>query len=189
MERDPYAGDEHVTRLARLFREHPAWVQAAARLEPAATSAVFFSHRPGETWHLERREGETLLLPAAPRDADFAFRFTPAAVERLAAVQGDSGEFAVALFRLMGEEDERLRIGFRVRAPFFRLVRRGYLGLLASGGAPVLAYGASHGIRTLATLRRLVEESVRGQPEPWEVDLVGDASAGVSSGLSTRGGR
>ena len=43
-----------VEPLAQLFRGHPAWREAAACLtEPEASSDVYFTHRPGEAWHLE----------------------------------------------------------------------------------------------------------------------------------------
>ncbi|MDJ0852742.1 MAG: hypothetical protein QNK04_30605 [Myxococcota bacterium] len=162
--------DEVVAQLAELFGKHPAWRAAAARLEPAATSTVFFSHRPGEPWHLERREGYTYLEPGRAVDPDFVFLFTPPSVKRLAETDGSIGSFAVELFRLMTEGSEKGRIQLRIAAPFQRLVRRGYLGLLAAGGLRVLAFGAARGVRTLGQLRALVEALHRGEPEPWERD-------------------
>jgi hypothetical protein len=151
-----------------MFLEKPAWVDAARRIESDATSSVFFSHRPGEPWHLERRRGKTLLLPGAAADPDFVFRFTPASIERLCSTEGGIGRFALELFELIAEEDPSLRVGFRIAAPFPRLVRRGYLRLLAVGGLRVLAFGAARGVRTLADLRRLVERVRRRAPEAWE---------------------
>ncbi len=162
--------DESVTRLARMFLENPAWTDAARRIASDATSSVFFSHRPGEPWRLERRCGRTLLLPGAAADPDFVFRFTPASVERLCATDGGIGDFAVALFGLIAEENPRLRVGFRVAAPFPRLVRRGYLRLLAVGGLRVLAFGAARGVRSRADLRRLVERVRHRAPEAWEIE-------------------
>jgi len=162
--------DESVTRLARMFLENPAWADAAKRIESDATSSVFFSHRPGEPWRLERRHDRTLLLPGAATDPDFVFRFTPASIERLCATDGGIGHFAVAFFGLIAEESPRLRVGFRVAAPFPRLVRRGYLGLLAVGGLRVLAFGAARGVRTPADLRRLVERVRHREPEAWELE-------------------
>lgn len=162
--------DESVTRLARMFLENPAWTDAASRIASDATSTVFFSHRPGEPWRLERRRGRTLLLRGAAADPDFVFRFTPASIERLCATDGGIGHFAVALFGLIAQESPRLRVGFRVAAPFPRLMRRGYLHLLAVGGLRVLAFGAARGVRTPADLRRLVERVRHREPEAWEIE-------------------
>lgn len=162
--------DETIERLARLFLDHPAWMAAAGRLTPAATSTVYFSQRPGEAWRLEQREGRTLLLPGAASDPDFVFRFTPLSVGRLEAVRGGIGDFAVALFELILEDDPDVRVGFRIAAGFGRLTRRGYVKLLAAAGPRVLVFGARHGVYTLRGLRRFVADLVSRGPEPWEAD-------------------
>ncbi len=160
--------DEHVLKLARLFGEHPAWRSAAALLADEATSAVGFRHRPGEAWRLVRRDGRTELLRGVDPDPDLAFRFTRRSVERLQAVRGGIGDFAVALFELAIDADDEVRVEIRVRAPFRRLLRRGYVTLLLRAGPKVAAFGAAHGVHSLAGLRRIVVE-MRGRPrEPWE---------------------
>ena len=171
----PETRDESIARLALLFLEHPAWVAAARRLTPEATSTVYFSHRRGEPWRLEQRDGQTRLLRGAATDPDFVFRFTQTSIARLESVQGGIGHFAVELFTLITEDDSDLRVGFRIAAGFPRLMRRGYLGLLAASGPRVLAYGASHGIRTLGALRRFVAQRRARALEAWEVGGGGDA--------------
>jgi hypothetical protein len=163
------APDSHVERLAACYREHPAWCEAARRLSADASSAVYFSHRPGEAWHLSQRDDGAELQPGCADDPDLAFCFTPAAIERVASVRGGIGDFAVALFECIVSEDPELRVGFRVIAPFAQLLRRGYVGLIVAAGPTVAAYGARRGIRTLAELRRLVQESRAGGPAEWEV--------------------
>ncbi len=164
----PPSADAVVAKLAELFGEHPAWQAAAERLDPSATSTVFFSHRPGEPWHLERRDDRTLLAPGRATNPDFVFRFTPPSVTCLAEADGSIGTFAVELFRLMTEAPETSRVQMRIAAPFPQLVRRGYLSLLAAGGLRVLAFGATRGVRTVGQLRTLVETLRRSEPEPWE---------------------
>ncbi len=164
------APEATVESLARLFLEHPAWIAAARHLVPEATSNVYFSERPGEVWRLDKREGPTRLLPGGAPEPDFVFRFTPGSVARLEAVPGGVGEFAVELFSLILAEDPDLRVGFRIVGGFGRLARRGYLRLLLAAGPRVLAFGATHGIRTLRGLRRFVAERATLGPEPWEVE-------------------
>jgi len=160
--------DDTIARLARLFHEHPIWIEAAKRISTDATSTVFFSHKPGQAWHLENRDGEILLLPGAAADPDFVFRFTPAAVKRLEAVDRGMDDFAVELFRLMLEESKDKGVAFRVAAGFPRLLRRGYVRLLLSAGPGVLAFGAALGVLNLRGLRRLVTSSRSSRPLPWE---------------------
>ena len=105
-----------------------------------------------------------------PRIRTSCSGFTPASIERLCATDGGIGRFALALFGLIAEQSPRLRVGFRIAAPFPRLVRRGYLRLLAAGGLRVLALGAARGVRTPADLRRLVERVRQREPEAWELE-------------------
>jgi hypothetical protein len=160
--------DPWIERLARLFREHPAWRQAARFIDVRATSNVFFTQRPGEAWHLERRGDETRLLPGAAPDPDFAFRFTPGAIARLEAVRGDAGDFAAELFALAMADDPDTRVDLRVAASFSRLLRRGYVRLLSSAGSRVRAIGAVHGIVGVKDLARLVMRSRRAVGDRWE---------------------
>ena len=160
--------DEYVERLARLFREHPVWIQASKYISTDATSTIYFSHKPGQAWHLENRKGEILLLPGAAVDPDFVFRFTPAAVKRLEAVDRGMDDFAVELFRLMLEESLDKGVAFRVAAGFPRLLRRGYVRLLLSAGPGVLAFGAAIGVLNLRSLHRLVTSSRSSEPRAWE---------------------
>ena len=160
--------DPTIDRLAELFLEHPAWIAAARRISPRATCSVYFTHRPGEAWRLELAGGRTRLRSGAAADPDFVFRFSPAAIERLAAGRGGIGEFAVTLFDSMIEDDPALRIDLRIAASFPRLARRGYLRLLLDAGPAVVRFGASHGIRTLPALRSFVSRLRRTEPEGWE---------------------
>jgi hypothetical protein len=162
--------DEWTERLARLFREHPAWIEAAARLAPESTSTVYFVHRPGEAWRLEQRRRGASLLRGGAAEPDLVMRFPPAAIERLEAVRGGVGDFAVELFELMTEPDEASHVDLRIAAGFGRLLSRGYVGLLRAAGPSVIAFGAARGVRTLGALRRLVSELSSRTPAPWESD-------------------
>ena len=163
------SSDPWIARLARLFREHPAWRQAARFVDSRATSNVFFTHCPGQSWRLERRGDETLLLPGAARDPDFVFRFTPGAIERLEAVRGDAGDFAAELFLLAMQEDPETRVDLRIVAGFSRLLRRGYVRLLLAAGPRVRALGTARGILGLSDLARMVARMRRVRGDSWEV--------------------
>jgi len=160
--------DPHVRRLVELFGSHPAWCQAAARIAADSSSKVFFQHRPGEPWRLVRRGGGTVLEPGPAEDPDLAFCFPPAAIEELAQTRGEVADFALALFRLALDDDPERRVRIRVIAPFTRLLRRGYVDLLLRGGPKLLWFGATHGVRTLGQLRRLVDAARSSAPEAWE---------------------
>ena len=160
--------DPWVERLARLFREHPAWREAARFIDPRATSNVFLTHRPGEAWHLERRGNEALLLPGAASDPDFVFRFAPGAIARLEAVRGEAGDFAAELFMLAMTDDCENRVDLRIAGSFSRLLRRGYVRLLLAAGPRVRAMGLAHGVVDLESLVRLVTRLRDSTPRAWE---------------------
>jgi hypothetical protein len=162
------APDPWIARLERLFREHPAWREAARWIDERATSSVFFTHRPGEPWHLERRGDETLLLPGSADAPDFVFRFAPAAIASLEAVRGGPGDFAAELFTLALAEDPATRVDLRIAASFTRLLRRGYVRLLLAAGPRVRALAAAHGVLSVRDLRRLVATLRKHPREAWE---------------------
>jgi hypothetical protein len=115
-----------------------------------------------------RRGGHSVLEPGDAEDPDLAFCFPAAAIAELEATRGGVGDFALALFRLVLDDDPARHVGFRVVAPFTRLARRGYVDLLVRGGPRLLWFGARHGVRSLTALKRLVDDARRARPEPWE---------------------
>lgn len=159
----PIFTDPHIERLRLHFLEHPVWVDAAQPIQEGAESLVVFSHVPG-IYHLYREKGKSLLLYGPPKDPDFGFRFTPRSIEMLTETQGDVGDFAVTLFSLITHPDPQIRVGFRVYAPFTRLLTRGYVHVLLRGGPKVLQYAAQKGIRTLPDLYRLFQELRTHEP-------------------------
>ncbi len=169
--------NEHVERLAELFRTHPAWTRAAALLSDAACSNVRFPHRPGEIWHLARVRGVTQLAPGARADADLELGFPPAAIERLAGTRGGVGDFALALFELAVAPDPALRVDLRILSSFLTLTRRGYLRLLVAGGPSVLAWGAAHGMRSLGELRRWIGRVRAGAGVSDAAEMAQDSAA------------
>jgi hypothetical protein len=191
MESSAPVPDPWIERLARLFREHPAWRESARFIDRRATSSVFFGHRPGEPWHLERRGDETLLVTGAAADPDFAFRFAPGAIARLEAVRGGPGDFAAELFTLALAQDPEIRVDLRIAASFARLLRRGYVRLLLAAGPRVRALGAEHGVLTVRGLQRLVTTLRKRQRAVWETELSSGPAAPnlTASELSPRRAR
>lgn len=162
--------DPVVESLAELFREHPVWRRAAEPIADRAKSAVYFAHRPGEPWTLERRDGSTHLVPGRCQDPDLVFRFSPGAVRRLEAVEGDVADFAIELFERAIDPDPDAHVDLRIAASFARLLSRGYVRLLLSAGPKLLAFGATHGVRDVGALRDLVVKLRAREPAAWEVE-------------------
>ncbi len=159
--------DPHIAQLRNLFLTHPAWLDAARNIKDGAQSRVVFSHVSGD-FHMLRKDGKSLLLEGKASDPDFAFRFTPAAIERLARVEGANlADFAVELFDCIVSEDPELQVGLRILSSFPKLFMRGYVTLLMKGGPRVLAYGASRGVTSVGELRRFLKQAQASDPR-WE---------------------
>jgi hypothetical protein len=159
--------DPHIAQLRDLFLSHPAWLDAASHIKDGAQSRVSFSHISGD-FYMIRKDGKSLLLPGEAKDPDFAFYFTPKAIERLAMVQGrDLADFAVELFDCIVSDDPELQVGLRILSSFPKLFWRGYVGLLMKGGPRVLSYGASRGVTSMSDLRRFLKQSRASDPR-WE---------------------
>ena len=161
---DPPITDPSIAKLAWLFREHPDWVDAMQHIADGSVSAVYFTHRPGEPWHLIVDSGAVHLLPGPTKKPDFAFRFSPHAIDKLAAAHGGIDAVAVELFDLILADE----VDFRINASFWRLVRHGHLRLVLEAGPKVFAYGARHGVRTLGQLRAVAKSVSSSQQAAWE---------------------
>lgn len=161
--------DEIVDSLIALFRDHPAWREAASIVARDSMSNVYFTHRPGETWHLERGKVGSNLVPGGVDDPDFVFRFSPGAVAKLSDVRGGVAKFALELFSLIesGDPDERVEV--RVAAPFARLREHGFLTLLLQAGPTVAVYGLRRGIVGVSSLAKFARQATNAKPQDWEV--------------------
>lgn len=161
--------DETVESLTKLFRKHPAWREAARHISSDSVSNVYFTHLPGEAWHLERSEQGSELIRGAVRDPDFVFRFSPASVETLQSVEGGLGAFALALFALIEDSDPEGRVEIRVAASFSTLMEHGFLTLLLTAGPKVAAFGLRHGVIGPRSLAKFVGRARATEPFEWEV--------------------
>jgi hypothetical protein len=146
-----------LARLARHFATSPAARRAVRPLAEGARVALLLDEGPAG---FTLAEGAPRLEPGPLVDPDFTLRLPSAAVARLTALEGDDvGEAGVAFFRLLLERDPALRVEARVQAPTGRLVRHGYLAVLALGGLRVAAFLLTRGLRD----PRAVVERLRGR--------------------------
>ena len=157
--------DPHVTLLRQLFLTHPAWLSAADHIKDGCSSAVRFSHVPGD-YQLLRHDGKSDLLEGKASDPDLAFLFTPKSIERLANVKGtDIADFGVELLELANSADPELHVRIRVIAGFSKLLFRGYVGMLMKAGPRVLAYGGKG--TSFTEVKKLITQ-LRAKGDPWD---------------------
>jgi len=156
--------DPHVAQLRQLFLTHPAWRKAATHIKDGSQSRVHFSHVNGD-FHLLRKDGGSHLMEGPAADPDFAFLFTPKAIERLSAVEGeDPADFAVELFEGILTEEPEEQVGLRVVSGFAKLFARGYVKLLFKTGPRVRAYGKERGVSGMTGLRKFLRQARASDP-------------------------
>jgi hypothetical protein len=180
--------DPWVERLTRVV-EHPVWRGVGRLLDPRMSSTVSFTHRPGESWRLERRGDRTVLLPGAAPDPDFLLRFTPAAVDRLAALHGSAGDFVAELLALASASDPELRIDIQVAVRFARLLSRGYVRLLLAAAPHMRAIGFAHGESGVSSLQQLATAMRRLDAEDAEAGASGPQTGTPAAGSRARRAR
>jgi hypothetical protein len=134
-----------LARLDRFFATSPAARRAVRPLAPAARVALLLDEGPAG---FTLDGGAPRLAPGPLDDPDFTLRLPAEAVARLTALDGaDVGEVGVAFFQLLLERDPALRVQASVQAATGRLVRHGYLAVLAQGGLRVADFLLARGLR------------------------------------------
>jgi hypothetical protein len=102
----------------------------------------------GEVARFTMESGEPRVVAEAARDPDFTLTLPATAVERIVSLKSDDvGEFGVEFFKLALSKDPTVRARIRIDASTLRILGRGYLGVLASGGMKVTGWLLKNGVR------------------------------------------
>lgn len=151
----PGGPGESLEALRTFFRTAPA---ARRATRPLAREAEVGLDLGGEPARFTMASGTPEILPGQARDPDFTLAMPPEAVRRLTTGEGGVGGLGVAFFQLVLSRDPALGIRVRLHASTPRLLRRGYLRVLALGGFQVASWllraGARGPLTALERLRR-----------------------------------
>lgn len=134
--------------LARFLMGNPGARKAASSLKAGAEVGIAFSNLDGD-WRVCLDEGGQLAFEAGKAvDPDFSLRVPPGAVGALLG-NGDSdlGELGISFFELIVAHEQDRKIHVTVHSGLVKLTRRGWLGVLASGGPKVMVWMAKKGLR------------------------------------------
>ena len=102
---------------------------------PNENNAVFF----------EFHKGEAKIIPTG--SADFSLHFGEKALDFIFAENcQDVGDFGVAFFKCLTKKGQPEHISAKVKTGIFNLTKKGYLGLIPSGGPKVLKFLSSKGV-------------------------------------------
>lgn len=132
--------------LETFFRTAPAARKATRSLSRDAEVALVLDG--GEQARFTMASGEPLLLAEEARDPDFTLTIPEAAAARITSLGSDDvGEFGIEFFKLALSKDPLVRVRIHIDAPTLRILGRGYLGVLATGGMKVTAWLLRNGVR------------------------------------------
>ena len=133
--------------LQRYFETSQSARKAASHLKPAAEVGVKFTDLPGH-YRFTLVEGKPRFLDGAPKDPDFELTLAPGAVTALAAQpDAELGDLGILFFQHILSKDPNSKIGVKLHSGLIKLTMRGWVSVMMSGGAKVLGWMASKGLR------------------------------------------
>lgn len=125
--------------LSTFFESSPVATEAVRRLSDGAEVAVILDCNEQARFFVE--SGKPHLALGAARDPDFTLTIPAQAVRHIVDLRSDEiGEYGVAFFTLVTARDPELRVRISIGASTMRLFGKGYLRVLAAGGAKVTAW-------------------------------------------------
>src|SRR6202171_1735220 len=133
--------------LQRFFETSESARKAASHLKSAAQVAVRFTDVPGD-FYFVLVEGKPRFLTGAAKDPDFELTLAPGAVTAIAAQpDADVGDLGILFFQHIVASDPEKKIRVKLHSGLLKLTMRGWLGVMASGGAKVFGWMASKGLK------------------------------------------
>ena len=133
--------------LRRFFETSQSARKAASYLKSAAEVGVKFTDVPGE-YRFTLIDGKPRFLDGSAKDPDFELTLAPGAVTAIAAQpDADVGELGILFFQHILAKDPNAKIGVKLHSGLIKLTMRGWVGVMMSGGAKVLGWMASKGLK------------------------------------------
>jgi hypothetical protein len=133
--------------LQRFFETSESARKAAAHLKPPAEVGVRFTDVPG-AFRFTLVDGKPRFLDGPAKDPDFELTMAPGAVTALAAQpNADVGDLGILFFQHILAKDPDSKIKVKLHSGLIKLTMRGWVGVMMSGGAKVLGWMASKGLK------------------------------------------
>lgn len=133
--------------LQRFFETSESARRAAAHLKGAAEVGVRFTDVPGE-YRFTLVEGKPRFLDGKAKDPDFELTLAPGAVTAIAAQpNADVGDLGILFFQHIVSRDANSKIHVKLHSGLIKLTMRGWVGVMMSGGAKVLGWMATKGLK------------------------------------------
>jgi len=133
--------------LQRFFETSESARKAAAHLKAAAEVGVHFTDVPGD-YRFQSVGGKPRFLEGKAKDPDFELTMAPGAVTALAAQpNADVGDLGILFFQHILSRDPNSKIHVKLHSGLIKLTMRGWVGVMMSGGAKVIGWMATKGLK------------------------------------------
>ena len=133
--------------LQRFFETSESARKAASHLKAPAEVGVRFTDVAGE-YRFTLVDGKPRFLDGSAKDPDFELTMAPGAVTAIASnPNADVGDLGILFFQHIIAQDPQSKIGVKLHSGLLKLTKRGWLGVMMSGGAKVFGWMAAKGLK------------------------------------------
>ncbi len=133
--------------LQRFFETSESARKAASHLKAPAEVGVRFTDVAGE-YRFTLVDGKPRFLDGRAKDPDFELTMAPGAVTAIASnPNADVGDLGILFFQHIIAQDPQSKIGVKLHSGLLKLTKRGWLGVMMSGGAKVFGWMAAKGLK------------------------------------------
>jgi hypothetical protein len=133
--------------LRRFFETSESARRAASHLKAPAEVGVRFTDVAGD-YRFTLVDGKPRFLDGRALDPDFELTMAPGAVTAIASKpDADLGDLGILFFQHIIARDPQSKIGVKLHSGLLKLTKRGWIGVMMSGGAKVIGWLASKGVK------------------------------------------
>jgi len=133
--------------LQRFFETSEAARRASSPLKKAAEVGVRFTDITGE-FTFKLIDGKPRFTEGRAADPDFELTLAPGAVRAIAAQpDADVGDLGIVFFQRIVARDPDEKISVKLHSGLIKLTLRGWLSVMALGGAKVMGWLAMKGLK------------------------------------------
>jgi hypothetical protein len=156
---ETHLNDELVNNLKEFFENNPLSIEAASPLKKDAEIELVID---GEPWGFKRDGAKNSFTLGSPTHPDVVFTLNEASANKIVNSGCESiADFGVLILKMVvsKDADEKIRVASRVGP--LKLMKKGYLGIIAKGGGAVAKFLADNGMGSFAKVKGFVGSIMR----------------------------
>lgn len=143
-------------RFSAFFAREVAQKAAASLVNGAEIELriTALGEEPDQVLTFTRVRDRNEIVAGAPKSPQVAFTLSPSAADAVLSIDStEIGEIGVQIAKLILAPDPTRKIGLKIHAGILSLITKGYLGVIAAGGASFASYLASKGFNGMGAIK------------------------------------